>query len=220
MISIDEVVSRARRIRDGLPDVGACPIDRKLDPVPPFIGNGEIRLIFIGQDPTVESNRGRAMVGSTLRLEEGGVLKVYIERICKEFGCRLENVYATNVFKYFYEHKPAVCEGFMAAFEAHIEPNLKLLREELETYPGCPVVTLGQPVLSLIAGPDKELRKYWNYKGCGYRKIDAGDNKLGRVIYPFPHYNSSIKDKTGERNIYSKENFKSYVAAVRGEQLT
>jgi hypothetical protein len=82
----------------------------------------------------------------------------------------------------------------------HLPPNLDLLNKELSGYPGVPVITLGQPVLQLLAGEDAQVHYYWGYdkklkiKANDFKHCPAGDNKLKRDLFPFPHQPSIIKN--------------------------
>lgn len=76
--------------------------------VPPFIGKDEIKLVVIGQDPTVRNPKSRKSVTCTLNLnKQNSALYRYIKRLCDGLGITMENVYATNLFKYFYSIPPA-----------------------------------------------------------------------------------------------------------------
>ncbi len=136
-------------------------IDSTLSPVPPFRGNGQIKLVVIGQDPTIRNTKRRERISCTLNLDKKGALKTYIENICKGLGITLDNVYATNVFKYFYTVPPADTPHVLAA---HLQPNLALLKEELSQYLDCPIITLGEPVLKLLTDKKHKVRDYWKYK--------------------------------------------------------
>lgn len=184
------------------------PIDMVLDPVPPFRGSGEIKLIIIGQDPTIKNRERRGKISVTLNLDKNGSLKNYISRICSSFGIEINNVYATNVFKYFYKDPPAQT---IDVLYAHIEPNLTLLRNELFVYPELPVITLGEPVLQLLSLiPSDKVRTYWDYsKGsCGHSFKKCMKNDLDRSFYPIPHQPSC------GRKFYS-ENFMDYLDFIK-----
>lgn len=160
--------------------------------IPPFKGKGKIKLIIIGQDPTLATPASCKSVTATLNLDKpADVLYKYISRICETLGMTVENVYATNVFKYFYTSPLAETPTVMTA---HLQPNLELLREELAEYPGVPVITLGQPVLRLLTNDGVNLRDFWGYTATA--KPSSGNfthskgNGIGREIFPFVHLNS------------------------------
>ena len=83
------------------------PIQPESGIVPPFIGRCETKLIIIGQDPTIRNADRRKNINVTLNLDKNGALRTYIEKICHSLGIQLDNVYATNLFKYFYTIPPA-----------------------------------------------------------------------------------------------------------------
>ena len=126
----------------------------------------------------------------------------------------IENIYATNIFKYFYTIPPAQT---MSVLQAHLAPNLELLKEELSKFPKAKIITLGQPVLQLLAGEKKRVREYWDYnkntgksnRNCTLCK--AEDNLLGRDFYPFPHQPSIRKEFY---NVHLGE----YIAFVRNQK--
>ena len=58
----NEIMLRAKEVRNYLQKYSDCPknkIDMCLCPVPPYIGNGDIKLIIVGQDPTVSKIKRR-----------------------------------------------------------------------------------------------------------------------------------------------------------------
>jgi hypothetical protein len=96
---IDEVVEHANAARAELArnSVVGPFVDTSL-PIPmPYLGTGEIRLVIVGQDPTVQNPRTRANVRTVLTLDRNDHLKRYLEGLCDDLGLSLsENVYATN----------------------------------------------------------------------------------------------------------------------------
>lgn len=193
-----DILAEVRKVKEMLPPSGSNEIVKELEPVPPFKGCGVIRLIVLGQDPTI--NKGKESVTCTLNLDKSGPLKTYIESICNGLGMTLDNVYATNLFKFFYTKRPSQTPEVLAA---HLKPNLELLKRELAEYPDCPVITLGQPVLQLLTNKSCKVRMFWNYEigGCGYSRLADERNRLGRCIYPFPHLNSVYRSRS---NFYRK----------------
>jgi uracil-DNA glycosylase len=192
-----KVIEEALKIRDTIKtqmDSVLNPIDMKLNPVPPFKVSDEIKLIIIGQDPTIKNKSQREKISTTLNLNRGGSLATYIMNICDGLGISLKNVYATNIFKYFYSIPPA---STMDVLFNHLDLNLRLLRNELQIYAGLPVITLGEPVLQLLSNiPGDKVRKYWDYNkgisGLSFNKCT--DNDFDRPFYPFPHQPSIRKE--------------------------
>ena len=201
---IMDVLSEIEKVKKDLPQFESNGIVKGLKSVPPFKGSGVIKLIVLGQDPTI--SKGKESVTCTLNLDKGGPLKTYIEGICNRLGITLDNVYATNLFKYFYTKCPSKTPEVLAA---HLKPNLELLKRELAEYPDCPVITLGQPVLQLLTNRSCKVRTFWNYGACrcGYSKLSDSQSELDRVIYPFPHLNSVYRSRS---NFYRK-NLGGYV---------
>ena len=67
-------------------------IDENLLPVLPFRITDNIKLIIIGQDPTVKNCESREKIEYTLNLDKKGSLKKYISDICIQLDIEFENV--------------------------------------------------------------------------------------------------------------------------------
>ncbi|MBP6979031.1 MAG: hypothetical protein PHD61_08035 [Bacteroidales bacterium] len=194
-----KVFVRSLEIRDKLKqlhDSKENPIDTALLPVLPYRISSDISLIILGQDPTVKNPTSRDKIEYTLNLDKNGSLKSYVIRICQGLGIAFVNIYATNIFKYFYSDPPA---GTPDILYAHLEINLALVKEEIAAYPKAKIITLGEPVLHLLAGKDSLVRDYWGYNNRTGQSNDqfkcclAQDNRIGRDFYPFPHQPSIAK---------------------------
>lgn len=192
------------------------PLDNSLDKVIlPFKGQEEIKLIIIGQDPTIKNEKTRKLINITLNLDKGNALTTYIKMICKELGITINNVYATNLFKYFYEKPPAQT---FKVLQRHLVPNLRLLDEELSLFKDIPVITLGEPLLRLLTFETDKVRKYWGYdpktgKSRGTFQFAIGmNNLLERNFYPFPHQPSLRKD-------FYNENMANYLHYVKSRDF-
>ena len=82
-------------------------IDTSLTPPNPFRGRSKIRLIILGQDPTVQDPEYREKIKVTLLLNQPGGLRTYLEKVCKALDIDLdENIYATNLLKNFFTVPP------------------------------------------------------------------------------------------------------------------
>lgn len=188
--------------------------------VPPYIGKDEIKLVVIGQDPTVRNPKSRKSVTCTLNLnKQNSALYRYIKRLCDGLGITMENVYATNLFKYFYSIPPA---NTPEVLKSHLQPNLELLKEELSSLclpTGCLVITLGEPVLKLLLNQDvpnneKKVRFYWGYDSKtkesdrNFRFVDESKNALAYRLYPFCHQPSMRKE-------FYKDMLEHYIEYVR-----
>ncbi len=209
-MKIIQEVETVRQTLKAKNDFGVNPIDLTLPVIPPFIGTGKIKLIVLGQDPTIKNVKTRSKITCTLNLDKNNSLKTYINRICSTLGISIDNVYATNVFKYFYTVPPA---NTMEVLEKHLKPNLNLLRNELEKYGNAPIVTLGEPVLQLLTNEYEKVREFWDYNkrtkstdgrfACSMAK----DNLLKRDFFPLPHQPSIRKE-------FYNANLESYLQIV------
>lgn len=171
----------------------------------------EIRLIILGQDPTVKNEESRAKITTVLNLDRAGSLQKYLDEICKVLKIDLNrNVYATNYLKNFFIKPPSQIKEDNV-FKTFAPIWFPLLQEELAQFDNVPIITLGQPVLSIIVRENafQRVRDYWGYnddwktgKTLPFRYIKSDDNVLNRVIFPFPHqpsinkkfYNARLKD--------------------------
>lgn len=178
-------------------------------PIPSiYKGSGIIKLIFLGQDPTVKNIKTLNKITQVLNLNKSGNLLNYINKICKGLDLRLEeNIYATNYFKNFFIKPPT---QFMddILFSAFAQEWLPLLQQELSQYADIPVITLGQPVLSLViqGNTPKLVREYWGYtpewrsgKTLEFKYINPDANVLKKKLFPFPHQPSIAKKFYSER---------------------
>lgn len=167
--------------------------------VRPYKGNGEIKLVIIGQDPTVRIPKSRENISYTLNLDKkGSALYKYVKHVCRILDITIDNVYATNLFKYFYTNPPA---DTVTVLRHHLQPNIVLLKDELDSLKlpeKCPIITLGEPVLQLLLNEylpefQKKMQYYWDYNkntkssgGC-FHYVKANDNALTRDFYPINH---------------------------------
>jgi hypothetical protein len=177
-------------------DIGAY-VDTTLVPPKPHRGSGKIKLIIVGQDPTVQDPEYKKKVKVVLLLNQPGGLKRYLgDTICKGLVIDLdENVYATNLLKNFFAVPPdTLRKTDPQFFQMAADHWIPLLKEEIEEFENVPVLTLGEPVLNcLTKSPDwVMIRYFWGYEGpakygqnFGYIKPE--ENVLSRIIFPFPH---------------------------------
>lgn len=208
-IDFDKEISK---IFELLSDEKVNPISKDSGFVLPFNKDGkDIKLIIIGQDPTIKNVERRKGITTTLNLDKSGALRRYVEEICNGLNISLSNVYATNVFKYFYTIPPAQT---FEVLEKHLSPNLVLLEKELSNYPNCSIVSLGEPVLKLLVNKNVKVRDYWGYDAKTHKSTQSfkcvlpEENKLNRIIFPFCHQPSIRKD-------FYKENLNQYVRFVK-----
>ena len=208
MVNIREQVARkAQHLQEQLEkNPNLSPYIDQHYPIPDiFLGTGDIRLVIIGQDPTVKNPSSRGQIKVVLNLDKKGSVRAYISQICEEFKLELDkNVYATNLFKNFFVRPPTQIKecDILDIFSQYWLP---LLREELKMFPNVPIITLGEPLLRvlLIDRSKARVRKYWDYKQgwqvnkanrpTAFSFVVPKDNKLGRMLFPFPHQPSLIK---------------------------
>ena len=91
----------------------------------------------------------------------------------------------------------------------YVEYWLPVLEEEIKEYEDVPILTLGQPILKFLVNEDvkNELKFYWGYNSENsnrdFKIIEKNDNKLNRIIIPFPHV-------TTKNNSFYKDEFDNY----------
>ena len=162
-----------------------------------FRGEGDIKLIILGQDPTIKDVTKRSKIKTVLNLDTNGSARSYLSRVCLELGIDLkQNVYATNLFKSFFTAPPTGIKEINILKES-LDPWLRLLQEELAPFDNVPVITLGEPVLKLLLKGDSlhPLREHWGYiakwqSGLLFKELNyvkPEDNRLQRTLFPFPH---------------------------------
>jgi hypothetical protein len=216
---MNELPIRVRRVMDNLrsdPCLGQY-VDSSHEIPAVYRAGGEIRLIILGQDPTIKNVQGRSKIQCTLNLDKSGRLRDYLAEVCRRVGFDLgKNVYATNLFKNFFTQQPTRIKE-INIFPLALTFWLPLLREELAEFPDVPVLTLGNPLLAaLVRDPTKgKVRNYWGYdpdwkkgkKGV-FSYLAAQGNCLERNIFPFPHQPSLMKE-------FYRDRFNSYAAYTR-----
>jgi len=196
----------------------AAYVDTTLVPPKPHRGNGKIKLIIVGQDPTVQKPEFKRKIKVVLLLNQDGGLKRYLgDTICKGLDIDLdENIYATNLLKNFFTIPPDTLRKTNPQFFQKAAGHwIPLLKEEIEEFENVPVLTLGEPVLnSLTKSPDWVLIRYsWGYEGpaqygqnFGYIKPE--ENVLSRILFPFPHL-------PGLRHKFYRQQMPGYLAFMK-----
>ena len=91
-----QIINAVEQIREDFKahnDFKKNPIDLGLPVIPPFKGNAAIKLIVIGQDPTIQNTNTRNKIRYTLNLDKNNALKTYLVQICAGLGISIENVF-------------------------------------------------------------------------------------------------------------------------------
>lgn len=180
-----------------------------------YFGGGEIKLIVIGQDPTIKNKCSRKNITTVLNLNKPGKSQRYIFGLCTDLGINpATELYATYLFKNFFDEPPKHIPEVFNKFFGHWFPVLK---EEVSLFPEVPVITLGDHVLEYLTNVniDKRVLKYWGTADnlntetdLSYKYISPEENLLGRIIFPFPLQSSSIKK-------FYNDKYRSYIDFVK-----
>ena len=189
-------------------------------PIPrPYKGSGDIKLVVLGQDPTVKDVKARVKIKTVLNLDSNGSVRSYLSGLSQKLGIDLQkHVYATNVYKNFFIAPPTQIKD-IDIFQAFLNIWLSVLEEELAQYENIPVITLGEPILKSLVKSDApiRLREYWGYtpewktgKFSSLSYLVPDKNRLDRAIYTFPHQpslrNQFYKNRMEDYISYMKEN--------------
>jgi uracil-DNA glycosylase len=193
-------------------------------PIPgPFMGTGGIRLVIIGQDPTVERTESRNKVTMVLNLNRGPNLRAYLVNLCQDLGLDLDqHVYATNACKCFFTDRPKIIverdKVDVLAETAYLW--LPLLMDELAHFPDAFIISLGQPVLAMLTRPEhwRPMGAYWGYNPRWREGIHlpmyamtAEESTIGRCIFPVVHESM----RRGRSNAFYRERWRAYIAFIR-----
>lgn len=214
MVRCADVLSKLRE-----DEILGSHVDASLAVPRPFQGRSEIRLIVVGQDPTVEEAETRNRITTVLMLdEERSNLRRFIQTICNRLGLSLdEHVYATNVCKNFFMQRP----------EAVTDPDLiglswkmwqGVLQDEVNQFPKAAIVTLGKPVLKVLLkhGHPHDLKHYWGHvdgwKQRGrdsFRAVEKEQSTIDRKFFPLPHVTNCTTTE------FYRGNLDDYLAFIR-----
>lgn len=224
---IDDITSKARSAQQRLvkdPHLHGL-IDGSGWAPRPFVGSGSIRLILIGQDPTVQRAGSRSKIKTVLNLDKPGALRQFVMRLCSGLGIDLElNVYATNFAKGIFAEPPSVLlkrTGRDLLAETS-KVWLPLLHQELRAFPDAVVVSLGEPVLKVLIKPDhpQDMKYYWGWqrgwqtKGPRpFKTLEPDQSTLERRFFPFVHQPTM----RGARTAFYRRRFDEYTAFIREE---
>jgi len=193
-------------------------------PIPrPFLGTGDIRLVIVGQDPTVQRTESRAKITTVLNLDRRGSLHTYLVNLCRDLDLDIDqHVYATNACKCFFTDPPTTIlkrDGVDVLVES-ADLWLPLLVDELAHFPDAFIMSLGEPVLAMLARPEHRhpMREYWGYHRrwpegmyVSMHAIDAEESTVGRRIFPIVHEPT----QRGRRTAFYRERRQAYIAFIR-----
>jgi uracil-DNA glycosylase len=184
-------------------------IDNDLKMPEPFGGrdSSPIKLVIIGQDPTVGNERTRREITHALMLNREKVnLTRFLGEVCAALELSLNNVYATNLCKCFFTKPPSKVKSPQLIQKTGPE-WLDILRRELALFPDAAVISLGEPVLDVLLLPTVKNRMKWfwghhrRWKDAPaqpFRLVEPDESEISRRFYPFIHLNSD-RDFYGSR---------------------
>ena len=184
-----------------------------------YKGRGKIKVIVIGQDPTIINKASRKNITTALDLDKPGKLQRYIFSVCENLGIDpLEELYATNLFKNFFEQPPTFPSDVLGKF---FEFWFPILKEEIALFPDIPVITLGNNLLDFLTvdKADKCVRQYWGYTedwkigaSLPFKHILPEENLMGRTVFPFPRQPSYLRQ-------FFTDRCKSYIEYVKSNMI-
>lgn len=191
-------------------------IDFSYDFILPFSKadkTSEVKLVLIGQDPTVRRQKSRVDIKVTLNLDKENSLKTYLKKVCEILQIDIEKeVYATNLYKCFFKIPPADDQSILTR---QFKIWMDFLIYELAVFKNSFVVTLGEPLINqLIHSNSKQVKHYWDYigqtkSGRNFKCNEPFENYLQRRIYPIAH------QPTWNRNEFYKTYLKDYLEFLK-----
>jgi len=178
-----------------------------IHPIPRiYYGGGKIKLIVIGQDPTIINKASRKGITTVLNLDKPGKMQRFIFSVCEKLGIDpVKELYATNLYKNFFDEPPHYSAEVMKKF---FDLWFPILKEEVSLFPNVPIITKGDHVLETILDEKKDrcVRNYWGFAedwrigiGLPYKYVLPNENSLGRLIFPFPRQTSMLREFYLER---------------------
>ena len=191
-------------------------IDFSYEFIPPYSkaeNISDIKLVFIGQDPTVRRKESRDQIKYTLNLDKENSLKFYIKEVCKNLKIDIEKeVYATNLYKCFFSFPPADDETILTR---QFKNWSDLLINELKIFKAPLIITIGEPLIKqLIYSENKKVKYYWDYigntkSGGNFKYVESNENYLQKQFYPIAH------QPTWNRNKFYKKYLKDYLEFIK-----
>jgi len=195
-------------------------IDFNYDFILPFSKaekNTDVKLIFIGQDPTVRNQKSRENIKVTLNLDKENSLKTYLKTVCDILQVDIEKeVYATNLYKCFFKIPPADDQTILTR---QFKIWADLLIQELTVFENSFVITLGEPLINqLIHTNSKKVKYYWDFigqtkSGRNFKCNEPFENYLQKRIYPIAH------QPTWNRNEFYKTYLNDYLEYLKRNEI-
>lgn len=172
-----------------------------------------IKLVFIGQDPTVRREESRGEINVTLNLDKKNSLRTYLEIVCETLEIDLDKeVYATNLYKCFFKFPPADDQTILTR---QFKIWMDFLINELTGFKNSIFITLGEPLINqLIHSNSKKVNYYWDYigqtkSGKDFKCNEPFENYLQKRIYPIAH------QPTWSRNKFYKTYLSDYLEYIK-----
>jgi uracil-DNA glycosylase len=191
-------------------------IDFSYDFILPFSKadkTSKIKLVIIGQDPTVRREESRGEINVTLNLDKQNSLKTYLNKVCETLEIDLDKeVYATNLFKCFFKFPPADDQTILTR---QFKNWMDFLINELTVFENSIFITLGEPLINqLIHSNSKKVNYYWDYigqtkSGKDFKCSEPFENYLQKRIYPIAH------QPTWNRNEFYKKYLSDYLEYIK-----
>lgn len=173
----------------------------------------KIKLVFIGQDPTVRREESRGKINVTLNLDKENSLKTYLKKVCETLEIDLGNeVYTTNLYKCFFKFPPADDQTILTR---QFKNWMDFLINELTVFKNSIFITLGEPLINqLIHLNSKKVNYYWDYigqtkSGKKFKFNEPFENYLQKRIYPIAH------QPTWNRNEFYKTYLSDYLEYIK-----
>jgi len=176
----------------------------------------DIKLIIIGQDPTVRREESREKITATLNLDKNNSLRSYLEIVCNILQIDIDKeLYATNLYKCFFNKPPADDESILTR---HFKIWADLLIKEIKSFKNPIIISLGEPLIKqLIHTGKRDVKYFWDYigntqTGGKFKVINPNNNYLQRTIYPIAH------QPTWSQNRFYHDYLKSYLQFITKER--
>lgn len=127
--------------------------------IPPYTkanNISDIKLIIIGQDPTVRELESRKDINTILNLNRKCSLRFFVNHICVELNFDIDkDIYATNLYKCFFNFPPADDEKILFKYW------MDFLVDEISAFNNPIIISLGEPLIRQLLNYKKREIKYY-----------------------------------------------------------